>query len=84
MIKLQKVSIIVLASVVIILLASFDRSETKRKAPNHSLAYAHYRIIYGKDVWELESSINSQIKNGWEPAGGIVVGKDGFYQAIVK
>ena len=84
MIKLQKLLLPILATIVIVFLASFDLSKGHANTQASNFAYQHYRIVTGHTTSELETSVKSHLRDGWEPAGGVTVDKDIFYQAIVK
>lgn len=44
-----------------------------------------YRIVYGDTVWDLEALVRDIISKGFEPTGGVCLGKiGGLYQAMVK
>lgn len=47
-----------------------------------------YKIISGNDVREIEKQVNAELKNDWQPLGGLtsllVAGKPVFIQAIIK
>ena len=84
MIKLQNFKFLALAVVVVFFLASFDKSKKKDNLPTPALTYQHYRIIWGSHTYELESSINYYLKEGWIPIGGVVIDGENLYQAIAK
>lgn len=47
-----------------------------------------YKVSYEKSLSELEQYVQSQLQNGWEPYGQMIIINDapnrGFYQPLVK
>lgn len=47
-----------------------------------------YKIVYDESIHMLSSKVNDEIKNGWEPLGGVSSGKNYdlnvFVQAMIK
>ena len=42
-----------------------------------------YRIVTGNNVVDLAQQVNSHLKTGWEPQGGLVVSGQMYAQAVV-
>lgn len=54
-------------------------------------AITEYRVIavsrafsQKKAIRQLEQEVNEAIARGWEPIGGVAVGGNTYYQALVK
>jgi len=48
-----------------------------------------YQIVYGRTMTELMQYVNTQMKLGWKPQGGVSVAEagqlhNGYYQAMIK
>jgi hypothetical protein len=43
-----------------------------------------YKIIYASTLDSVVEIVNSRIRNGWVPQGGICYSGQRFYQAIIK
>ena len=43
-----------------------------------------YTIVRGSDPKGLSQGVNELIKQGWKPLGGIGVGNNYFYQAMIR
>ena len=43
----------------------------------------YYRIVSGRDEFELAHDVNYLIEQGWQPAGGIAVYSNRLYQAMI-
>ena len=43
-----------------------------------------YTIVTKKEIWDLKSSVQSNINDGWVPVGGIGYGNGSYLQAMVR
>jgi len=44
-----------------------------------------YAILYASNFLDLRDRVNSYIRRGWEPLGGVCAnGKGAFFQAMIK
>ncbi len=59
-------------------------------APGEARADAHmeYHILMNQSLYLLETAVNKQLRDGWEPQGGIMVAftnnQTQFYQSVIR
>ncbi|MGN6369095.1 MAG: hypothetical protein ACTHN5_12610 [Phycisphaerae bacterium] len=55
---------------------------------DHSATAMEYHILMNQSLYLLETAVNKQLRDGWEPAGGIGIGISNnaqvFYQAVTR
>ena len=55
---------------------------------NNSGTTLEYHIIMNQSLYLLETAVNKQLRDGWEPAGGLGIGMSNnaqqFYQALTR
>ncbi len=54
----------------------------------HAATAMEYHILMNQSLYLLETAVNKQLRDGWEPAGGIGIGMSNnaqvFYQAVTR
>ena len=55
---------------------------------DHAATAMEYHILMNQSLYLLETAVNKQLRDGWEPAGGIGIGISNnaqvFYQAVAR
>ena len=55
---------------------------------DHHATAMEYHILMNQSLYLLETAVNKQLRDGWEPAGGIGIGMSNnaqvFYQAVTR
>ena len=74
----------ILVAVILVFQSVRSGNKTDKVKSSLSPSSTTYQIISAKDLYTLQTAVNSQMSYGWQPVGGITFSGATVFQPMVK